>query len=49
MSDNEGLHQVAKAFVILGFSALSVWVGLETDWERGEGWAVLAVLILFFG
>jgi len=44
--NNKGLTQIAQAIVIIGFSVLSVWVGLETDWERGQGWAFLAVMVL---
>jgi hypothetical protein len=39
---------IAKSIVVVGLASLSVYAYLKSGGEIGEGWAVLAVLILFF-
>ena len=40
---------VGKSICVVGLAAVSVWAHIATGGVAGTGWAILAVLVLFFG
>lgn len=38
---------IAKAIVVVGLAGLSVYAYLNSGGEIGQGWAIIAVFILF--
>lgn len=39
---------IAKSIAVVGLASLSVYAYLNSGGEIGPGWAIIAVLILFF-
>jgi len=44
----ENIKYIAKAITVVGLAAVSVWEGKSSKWERGDGWGILAFLVLVF-
>lgn len=45
---NENARLFAKSFLVVGLAAVSAWVAIESDFTKGGGWAIVAILILLF-
>lgn len=43
------MRSIAIAILVVGLAAVSVTAWLMSDGEIGEGWAMIAFLVLLFG
>lgn len=44
----ESVKYIAKAIIVVGLAAISVWSHIKTNGLSGEGWGILAFLVLIF-
>lgn len=44
----EEIKLITKAFTVVGLAAVSAWTHVKTKGAAGEGWGLLAIIVLIF-
>ena len=45
----QGYKHIAHAILVVGLAAVSVFAWLSSEGKIGDGWGLLAVVVLIFG